>query len=240
MRVLGVFSLIPFHSHDAFHDFFALQHPFKWHILSVLWGVLMFCPFKHVIWFFWCSPLTLHLFSCNAFIWWQFFIESPKVFSRSCLELIFFSPLCLEMFDMWPSSSRGSGAAPVLPTSHLGISACRAHFPAFRIPGDSIREQFSKANEEKNPQWCFRLWTGFVWLWGGFQKPKIKGILGCQRAVLPYSPLVFLFLSQKQCSWSHFKWELSFGNIFRSFSKSGSVLWGKHWWEAKVWRRIPW
>lgn len=79
-RCYFFFSLIPFHSHDAFHDFFALQHPFKWHILSVLWGVLMFCPFKHVIWFFWCSSLILHLFPCNAFIWWQFFIESPKVF----------------------------------------------------------------------------------------------------------------------------------------------------------------
>lgn len=222
-------------------------------MISLLYSILSNDTFYQFSGEYWCFALlnmsfdffdVLLLLSICFLVMLSFggnFSLSPqRFFPGVALSLFFFLPLCLEMFDMWPNSSRGSGAAPVLPTSHLGISACRAHFPAFRIPGDSIREQFSKANEEKNPRWCFRLWTGFVWLWGGFQKPKIKGILGCQRAVLPYSPLVFLFLSQKQCSWSHFKWELSFGNIFRSFSKSGSVLWGKHWWEAKVWRGIPW
>lgn len=154
----GFFSLLPFHSHNAFPDFFALQHPLEWHILSILWVVLMFCPFKHVIWF---SDVPL-LFSICFLVMLSFggnFSLGPQRFIPGvALSLFFFLNSCFEMFVMWPnSSSAWVVEAPVLFSlqSCLSISSCRAHLCAFRIPVDSIREQFLKANEEKKPTVMF-------------------------------------------------------------------------------------
>lgn len=131
------FSL-PFHSHNALCDFFALQHPLKWHILSVLWVVLMFCPFKHVTWFsdvpflFSICVLVMHSFGGNSSLSPQRFIPGVALsFQRVS----------------------GAGARPVLLRPYWSVSSCRAHFPAFRFPVESIREQFlkSKWREKKNP-----------------------------------------------------------------------------------------
>lgn len=121
----------------------------------------MFCPFKHVIWFFWCSSLIPHLFSCNAFIWWRFLIGSLWVYSRSCLEHFRFPRVlkCLTCHQIPHTTPVLSSLQP-----YLSISACRAHFLDFIIPMDSIREQFLKATEErKKAPWHFRLWTRSVW-----------------------------------------------------------------------------
>lgn len=146
MHVLGFFSLLPFHSHNAFCDFSALQHPLKWHILSILWVVLMFCPFKHVIWF---SDVPL-LFSICFFVMLSFggnFSLGPQRFiPGGALSLFFF----LTFWNVWHATEFLNARvvqAPVLFSlqSHLSISSCRAHFLAFRIPVDSIREQFFKS-----------------------------------------------------------------------------------------------
>lgn len=162
--------------------------------------------------FFWCSSLTLHLFSCNAFIWWQFFIESPKVLVFFFQELPWAyspPPPCVwKCLTCDPIPPVGVGLLLFSPQPHLGISA---HFPAFSILGDSIREQFLKANEGKNPRWCFRLWPGFVRLWRGFQKTKIKGIWAirelCSPAPLWFScsfPKAHGRMARGDCPWNVF------------------------------------
>lgn len=150
----------------------------------------MFCPFKHVIWFS-DVPLIFHLFSCNAFIWWQFLIGSSKVYSRSCLELLFFSILFWSVWHATQFLPSMSGAGPVPTAVWVEDFSLQSIFSCFKFTLVSIKEKLLKANEKekKAPLRC-----SILWAWIGDISHK-KGILGywktVRKPVIPYSSSSF-------------------------------------------------
>lgn len=117
--------------------FFFLLFPFivmMHFMISLLYSILSNDTFYQFSGEYWCFALLNMsfdffdvplLFSICFLVMLSFggnFSLSPQrffffIFFFPGVALSFsFSPLCLEMFDMWPSSSRGSGAAPALPS----------------------------------------------------------------------------------------------------------------------------
>lgn len=219
------FSL-PFHSHNALCDFFALQHPLKWHILSVLWVVLMFCPFKRVTWFsdapflFSICVLVMHPFGGNSSLSPQRFIPGVALSVRRV---------------------SGAGARPVLAASLLKCLVMQSTFSCLQVPcGVNQRTIFKKQMKgKKNPtnqpthsdildvdKCCVALEM--------FPNKKWNQRVAedCQKSCIFPIPLFFHHSHIANDS----RWiflEISrqiFENIFKKFP-----FW-KHWYESKVWR----